>query len=448
VLAPRTLIAATAMSAALLLLAGNKASRAERIAAARLPDDSLSSAAWLSRLPDGEEKRRFILDCTGCHQFDAVTASSAGRLKTESEWEAAITRMLGYAGATTGFPVISSYRDAKRTAAWLAARVARPTAEPARPNIAAADLREYALPVPQDLPHDVAVDARGKVVITGMFTHRMYELDPESGALGEMEIPVPRANPRAVEIAPNGDWWVVLGGPKQLARYTPSNKSWRTFDVGVYPHSLAIDGTGRAWFNGHFTKSPELIGWVDSSGVHSVTLQPHPTLAADAGGPIPYEIRIAPDGQVWTSELQGNRLVAYAPRTGAQRVFEMPLSHSGPRRFDIDARGIVWIPAYAANALVRLDPTTGDMHSYELPVRDAVPYVVRVHPRTGHVWLATAASDDLFDFDAATSRFVTYRLARGALVRHLAFDPRTNDVWLAYGESPGMAARVARLRPR
>jgi hypothetical protein len=34
------------------------------------------------------------------------------------------------------------------------------------------------------------------------------------------------------------------------------------------------------------------------------------------------------------------------------------------------------------------------------------------------------------------------------MVRHLAFDARNGDVWLAYGASPGIAARVARVRAR
>lgn len=32
------------------------------------------SSAWLSRLPAGEAKRKFILDCAGCHQFDEKIA--------------------------------------------------------------------------------------------------------------------------------------------------------------------------------------------------------------------------------------------------------------------------------------------------------------------------------------------------------------------------------------
>ena len=43
--------------------------------------------------------------------------------------------------------------------------------------------------------------------------------------------------------------------------------------------------------------------------------------------------------------------------------------------------------------------------------------------------------------------FETFPLpSRGALVRHLAVDPNSGAVWLAYGASPGIPARVARVR--
>jgi len=77
------------------------------------------SSAWLALLPDGETKRKFILDCTGCHQFDERVARVNGRPRSEGEWREAVTRMLGYAGARTSFPVISADREARKTAAWL-----------------------------------------------------------------------------------------------------------------------------------------------------------------------------------------------------------------------------------------------------------------------------------------------------------------------------------------
>jgi streptogramin lyase len=411
--------------------------------------DPARSSAWLSRLPDGDVKRKFILDCTGCHQFDEKIARPQGTPRTEGQWAEAVTRMLGYAGAATSFPVIAADRDAKATAAWLVKSLAPVSvADVAVTAPRKADIREYMMPVAQDLPHDVVVEPNGDVVITGMFTHRLYRLNPESGALSEIAIPVVEsANPRAIDRDVSGRTWVVLGQPKKLAAFV-ADTQWRSWDVGMYPHSLAVAPDGKVWFNGHFTREPELIGFVDPAA-DKVTTYPvpaHPTLAKGPGGPIPYEIRAASDGRIWLSELQGNRLVALTSKTGKFQTFTLPTAHSGPRRFDLDAKGILWIPAYSANLLVRLDPATSKFTEIPLPLKDALPYVARVDPRDGGIWIGTAAADVLLRYDPGSGRFDTFPLpTKGALVRHMAVDPRTGAVWLAYGASPGIPARIAKV---
>ena len=429
------------------------ASSASAQSAVTPPGRDLSSASasqLLRLLPDGEEKRRFILDCTGCHAFDARIAAPNGRARSSAQWDSATHRMLTYAGARSNFPVISAAREPASTATWLSQWITDPslgTVTPTAPR-GAPKVREYMMPMPQDLPHDVAVDAEGQVVITGMFSHKMYRLDPSSGALESVDIPLDRANPRAVVIDERGAWWVLLGGPRRIARRDPDLGTWKLYEIGMYPHSIGVDGAGRVWFNGHFTRDPEHIGFLDA-GTGTVTLRDvpaHPVLAKVDGGPIPYELRIAPDGSVWISELGGNRLVRHDPAANTFRTFDMPTAHSGPRRFDFDAAGTLWIPEYAGGKLTRLDPATGRFTQWELPVKDAAPYVVRVDRQRGDVWIGTGAADAVFRFDPRTARFTTYTLpTRGALVRHLDIDPRTGAVWAAYGASPGVAARVARI---
>jgi virginiamycin B lyase len=255
-----------------------------------------------------------------------------------------------------------------------------------------------------------------------MMTDRMYLLNAESGAVDEVPVPVQRANPRAVELAANGDWWVLLGAANKVARYQPASREWSSWDVGMYGHSITIDAErGRVWFNGHFTRDPAKVGYVDAATgeVRTIDAPRHPTLAARPGGPIPYELRLGPDGTVWYSELQGNRILGYAPATGEWRTFDMPTTASGPRRF----------------------------REYPLPIADAVPYVARVDQASGRVWIGTSAADAVLVFDPATERFTTIHLpSRGAMIRHMAINPETHDVWLAYGASPGIPARVARVR--
>lgn len=111
----------------------------------------------------GEEKRRFILDCTGCHQLDDQIARPDGRARTAAEFKERIDQMLSFAGSTTGFPVIWHDHDALSTAAWLSRYLAATPRKQPRPELpAGATIREYDMPEPGDLPHDVAVDRDGR----------------------------------------------------------------------------------------------------------------------------------------------------------------------------------------------------------------------------------------------------------------------------------------------
>jgi virginiamycin B lyase len=414
-----------------------------------------TSAQILSLLPDGETKRGFILDCTGCHQFDRQTVSSAAGtgLKTETEWRARVEQMLSFSGAQSGFPIMSPGRNADSTAAWLVRNLGtiRPTlpAASAMSATPGARITEYDLPAPNDLPHDLIVAPDGNVVITGMMTHRMYVLDPASGAIRTEAIPVPGANPRAVEISADGTWWVLLGSPRKVARRAPDG-TWGTWDIGMYPHSIGLASDGHVWFNGHFTKNPELLASLDPT-TGTVTRHEVPTPPmADGGSTIPYELRIGPDGAVWVSQLVGGRLVRFEPASGRFQLFGLPAPFSGPRRLEVDRAGRVWIPEYARNRLARFDPATERFTEWELPVADALPYVVRLDEERGVAWIGTGAADAVLRFDLRTERFTVFPLPTpGTLVRHMDIDRRTGTVWLAYGASPSRSpAKVARVEVR
>jgi streptogramin lyase len=413
---------------------------------------NVSSRDVLARLPEGPEKRQFIIDCTNCHQFESIHAyDSTGAPRSRQDWETIVARMLSFSGATTAFPIMSKDRTPQATAAFLARLYTSPTkTAPVSSNlrVGTSQITEFMMPMPQDLGHDIAIDSAGTVVVTGMFSHTMYTVDTATKRFTPLAIPVDRSNPRAIEIGANGEWHVVLGNPNKLARYRPSTKAWTITDVGMYAHSVALDAQGRAWFNGHFTRSPEVIGYVNANGtVKTFNAPKHPTMSEGPGGPIPYELRAGPDGRVWMSELQGNRVLAFDPSKESWDTFVMPVPISAPRRLDVAKNGLVWIPAYASNALYKLDAATRRFTRYDMPETDAIPYIARVNERTGQIWIGTSGADAVYSFDPTTGRFTAYRLPeRGAVIRHLTFDPRNNDVWLAYGASPGIAARIARLR--
>lgn len=416
-----------------------------------VPDAPPTSAAVLAMLPDGETKRSFLLDCTGCHQMDASRAFPDGRARTRDEWATIVARMLGFAGARSSFPVIGADRDPAATADWLARHWTSPPAgSPDYRAVVPADVQEFPFPQPQDLPHDLAVHPDGGIVVTGMFTHRMYLLDPSLGTWSDVAIPVQGANPRALDLDAAGDWWVLLGGPGKAARYRVDDGEWDVWDIGMYGHSIRPDRRGRAWFNGHFSKDPVQLGYVDAaSGEVRLFDVPGPAPLADGGGPIPYGLRVAPDGSVWMTELAGNRLIRLEPETGRFDIHALPSTVSGPRRPDVAADGTVWIPEYSGGGVAAFEPATGRFRRHELPYPDALPYVAVVDDARGRVWIGTGAADALFMIDTASGRVSTVPLpTRGALVRHLDVEPATGAVWAAYGASPGIPSRIARVQLR
>lgn len=408
------------------------------------PPATASSNRWLGRLPDGALKRRFILGCTGCHVLDAGVVLPDGRPRSVASWTERIGSMHARFGPRTGFPIIADPIPADTLAPWLVVHLGdgAPPPEGAPPD---PRVDEFLLPAPQDLPHDLALAPGGRVVVTGMFTERMYTLDPATGAWSTDTIPVRAANPRAVHADPDGSLWVVLGAARQLARRDAQGR-WTATPVGMYAHSVARDATG-VWVNGHFTGHPSQLAHVAEDG--TVTRHALPSATPPGTSPIPYELRVAPDGRVWMSELQGNRVVAFDPRTGQHHPFTMPMSHGGPRRLDISADGRVWIPLYAGGTIVELDPRAGTMRQHALPDADALPYVVRIDDARGVAWVGTGASDAVYRLAMATGRVERIPLpTRGALVRHLEVDRASGDLWVAYGASPGRAAaRIARVRP-
>lgn len=405
--------------------------------------DAARSPAFLGLLPDGEEKRKFILDCTGCHHFNQRTVGFEDRLKTPEEWTAWVQVMMA------NNALMSPSRDVGGTVDWVtdhlgdaAAGAARPdmgrVARPSSEAATGATYTEYDIPVPEDLPHDLMVDIDGRIVVTGQLTGVMFILDPVTGSWENLEIPVEGfANPRAIDIDAEGNWMVALGAPQSLARRTRATGDWDIYYVDMHPHSVQFDAEGDLWYNGHFSIDPERIGWWDAeTGTTNPIVVPSEAMP-DGGITMQYGLRVAPDGTVWTTQLHGGRLIRYDPSTGEFTLYDMPVPASGPRRPDVGSDGRIWIPEYAGGQLAVFDPATEEFRRFELPIKDALPYVVRVDRTRDVVWIGTSAAETVFRFDPATETFEAFPLpTRGALIRHMDIDEASGDLWAAYGAFP------------
>jgi streptogramin lyase len=179
--------------------------------------------------------------------------------------------------------------------------------------------------------------------------------------------------------------------------------------------------------------------------------------------PVPYGIDIAPDGGVWFSQLNENRIGRIDPETLAVELFETPFP--APRRLRFDGRGALWIPSFSAGSIAAFDPKTGRFRSFELPIRPLAgetPYALAVNPVTDDIWICGTNSDTLIRFEAPEDersesgpelgRFTVYPLpTRVTYTREIDFDA-LGRVWTSNSNSPAWQIedgqpRVLRLDP-
>jgi virginiamycin B lyase len=407
----------------------------------------------LGLLPDGEQKRKFIIDCMGCHSLNDRVLYVDGKLICEAGYVQSVRKMLSFAGAGTFFPVMSPEREAEPTAAFLARYLTAEGVARAADRSAAAErssagvrIAEWDIPNAADLPHDLMVAPGGKVLVTGMMTGQMVILDPESGEWTSEAIPAPGGNPRALDIGGNGDWWIAGGMPRKMSRRR-DNGTWDHYDIGMYPHSIMVDSRERVWFNGHFTFDPIRMGYVDGTSGETVLLDVPPNEQFTMATPIPYGLRVGPGDVVWSTELGGNRLLKYTPDTGEFASYYLPTRFSGPRRLDVASDGTVWVPEFANGKIARFDPQSEAFTEYDFPTANSLPYCARIDHERGFVWVSQCANDAIARIDMATMEITEVALPTpNAFIRHLDIDQETGDVYAAYSHSPGLHPKVIRLR--
>lgn len=407
----------------------------------------VSGAEWLSVLPDDDETRQFILDCQGCHQLAWVRNLYKG-WQTSSQWETSIKKMQGYYGPGTGFPIIGPM-DAPHTSVWLAQYLTKdvtpPQPLPIQPEAQSVRITEYDFPGAG--PHDLVLDANGQVIVTGMFSNDMYSLNPDTGEFTRYAL-TSNANPRALEIDSQGVWWIVFGTPHQVASFDPQTEELKTYSVGMYAHSIALDSNGNAWANGHFKADPGKVVMIDSQDGSRKTFDiPDNNTSNLTGLPISYDLRVDANDIVWGSDLNWNRIYKLDPQTGEVTHYELPNSTSGPRRFDFDNDGNLWIPEFSGGRLAMFNPVTETFTEWQPPTKNAEPYVVKVDKVRNIVWIGYAAANRVARFDVAAQTFTEYPLPTPfALIRHMAIDESNGDVWFSYHHVPTYQDMVVRLQ--
>jgi virginiamycin B lyase len=200
----------------------------------------------------------------------------------------------------------------------------------------------------------------------------------------------------------------------------------------------------------------------------------------------PHDPAAAPDGSLWVTEQNANKLGRLDPRTGAFREVPLVTPGSGPHGLTVDSAGTVWFTANRKAYIGRLSPSSGEVKEYPIPDPRATDphtpvlgphgtlwftveqsnFVGRLDPESGRIDLVPVPTPSALPYgmalgpdgapyfcefganrigrvDPSTLTIREYRLAEGARPRRLALAP---DGTLYYSDyARGM---LGRLNPR
>ena len=421
----------------------------------RPANDRLSQLHW----EDEGDALNFRMMCTFCHQVGTQGFRSP---EEPVDWEVMVTRMDGFKGLYKHTQealvdkLVSTYGpDAEgEWADWQAP-------EAPEGDVLLASVTEWSMGKENDtMVHDLEVGRNGKVYIVDMTSDVLAELDPETGERSNYTFPggkdyfstdPPVKGPHSIEVAPNGDLWVTLALSGEMAKFDPETKEFQVFSGapaprkrGGYPHTLRVAADGKK------------VWWTDAAlGVASIDTESFEVkfyklpsadqvqgggARGEARGVTPYGIDLAPDGKVWYTKLNGQRVGRIDPTKAdgdPEQIKEWEPPVHGPRRLHVAADGLVWVPGWASGDIASYDEAKDEWKVYDLPHGvNSLPYALNIHPQTGDIWICGTGSDSMIRFDPKTESFSEYRMpTRVTYTREIEFDDEGN-IWVCNSNYP------------
>jgi len=414
----------------------------------------------LIKWPNDEARLNFRMACAYCHQ---VGTEGFRAPKQKADWDVMVRDVMSSRIGLGAFRLL--HKETQQTLPGMLYETYKQGAEanwpaytpPPAPSGDALNVVITEWPVGHEnsaLMHDLEIGDDGLIYLVDMVHDALRTLDPKTGERKSYSIPggvkdgsgdYPLQGPHSIEKAPNGDMWITLALGGKMARFDPKTKEFLLIESGEggkrggYPHTLRFDQNGICWYtdaamNAIFRLDPATLKIKQYQLLKPEQASNVPTMG-ETGGITPYGIDIAPDGKVWYTKLNGQRVGVIDAATGKITEWKPPVY--GPRRLEVAGDGVVWIPGYGSGDFCSYDPKKDKWKVYPLPGKgDDIPYAINVDRRTGQVWICGAGSDTLMRFDPKTEKLTVIPMpTRVTYTRELEF-AKDGSIWTCNSNHP------------
>ena len=290
--------------------------------------------------------------------------------------------------------------------------------------IATGTFREYPFPQSNSQVMRLAVDHEGRLWMGEMGRNALAVFDPRTQAFQEITPPHGRYGIMGIQVAADDTIWFAEQYANYIGHYLPSTRQFhlyplptittpdpsnagKTLTLPSAPNDLALDSHGEVWF-AEF--NADRLGRLDP---HTGHMQQY-LLAGNktAQQLAPYGVTVDPQGMVWFTEMGAKHIGRLDPATGRVQYFPLPEVHVPLMEIASDAHGVIWVTSFSSGLLLQLNPRSGAVTSYYASLTGVDPgglYGLAV-TLSGDVWVTILAENALARLDAATHRFVYYRV--------------------------------------
>ncbi|MBI1785905.1 carboxypeptidase regulatory-like domain-containing protein, partial [Candidatus Sumerlaeota bacterium] len=384
--------------------------------------------------PNAEQRMNFRMTCGYCHQL----GSDGFRAPDQKvDWDVMVTQVMAGPDAQLAFRQLS--KENKEFVPQALYDTFHQGAEekwpaftpPPAPDGADLDVIITEWPMGHEdaaMMHDLEVGSDGWIYTIDSQNDCLFRLNPKTAEREMYPFPggkepfttdPPIKAPHSIEEDHDGNMWITLCYGKEMARFNEKTHeilqipSGANGKFGNYPHTLRFDQKNICWYtdaasNSVFRLDPKSLEIKEYKLLKATEAINAP--GQTERGIVPYGMSIAPDGMVWYSKLNGNRIGRIDPNTGQITEWKPPVI--GPRRHEVAPDGVVWIPGFGSGDFCKYDPKKDEWKTYPLPGGgEEFPYALSVHPQTGEVWICGTESDTLMRFDPKSEKMAAvYRL--------------------------------------
>lgn len=204
----------------------------------------------------------------------------------------------------------------------------------------------------------------------------------------EFPLPIPNSVPGILVIDPQDNVWVTLGGGgwgniahpplPHFARLTADG------DISVYSTPTAASGPSGILLapNGNLFITEIMGGKIARFDPRTKAIEEYPIPTENAW---PTGLTLSSDGSLWFNQTKGNKIGRLSP-DGVITEFAVPTEKGNPTGMDIDSKGNIWIAERDGSKIGCLKPN-GVIVEYQIPTPKAKPSGVLVD-REDRVWFA------------------------------------------------------------